>query len=130
MQSIENQQYDLSKIKLQIDSYIKSYLEFHNKLYVAILGGEPLTEYNKDITLSISKHIKEKYPKSTIVLYSWRDIDIIDVKYIKYIDYGVLGEYEDDLYIKNMLPASTNQYIYNFATNSKVDSIKLKKEMV
>ncbi len=123
--------YNINKIKNETDKEIQNYLQFHNKLYVAILGGEPLAKYNKDITLELSKHIKQKYKYATIILYSWRTIEQINNEnlesYIQYIDYGVLGAYNKNLYIPNTLPSSTNQYIYDFKHNKKLESIKLKR---
>lgn len=122
---------DIEKLKDDIDKYIDNYLLFHKKLYFSILGGEPLTIYNRDIVLEISKYVKEKYPESIIVLYSWRTMDNIRkgkiLSYTKYIDYGVLGSYEKDLYVENILPSSSNQYIYNFNTKKRVNPIKLKR---
>jgi len=123
--------YNISAIKNEIDLEIKNYLQFYDKLYVAILGGEPLAEYNKNIMFELSKHIKQKYNNAIVVLYSWRTIEQINNEnlkpYIQYIDYGVLGIYNKNLYISNILPASTNQYIYDFKNNKKLKSVKLKK---
>lgn len=123
--------YDIDKVKTEIDKEIYNYLQFHDKLYIAILGGEPLAEYNKDITLQISKYIKEKYPNSTTILYSWRTIEQINNEnlrsYTDYIDYGVLDVYNKNLHAENTLPASTNQYIYDFINDKKLAPIKLKK---
>jgi len=95
------------------------------------LGGEPLAKYNRNITLELSNYIKEKYKNAIIVLYSWRTIEQINREslkpYIKYIDYGVLGSYNKDLYVSNTLPSSTNQYIYDFKNNEKLKPIKLKR---
>lgn len=64
-------------------------------------------------------------------MYSWRTIEQINKEnlkpYIKYIDYGVLGVYDNDLYTPNVLPSSTNQYIYDFKGSQKLKPIKLKK---
>lgn len=123
--------YNISAIKNEIDLEIKNYLQFYDKLYVAILGGEPLTKYNKNITFELSKHIKYKYNNAIVVLYSWRTIEQINNEnlksYVQYIDYGILGVYDKNLHILNTLPSSTNQYIYDFKNNKKLKSIKLKE---
>lgn len=131
LQEESKEQYDIKKMKERIDKYIKDFFKFHKSLHVSILGGEPLAEYNRKITYEISKYIKEKYPNSTIIIYSWRTIDQIfkeGIKsYIKYIDYGVLGAYDKELYIENTIPSSTNQYIYDFKYDKINKPIILKK---
>ena len=123
--------YDINKIKHKVDKEIYNYLQFHSKLYIVILGGEPLAEYNRDIVLELSSYIKEKYKNVTIVLYSWRTIEQINKEnlrsYIKYVDYGVLGSYNKGLYVSNTLPSSVNQYIYDFKNNNKLKPVKLKR---
>lgn len=90
-----------------------------------------MAEYNRDITLELSRYIKEKYKDVVIIMYSWRTIEQINKEnlkpYIKYIDYGVLGSYDKDLHVSYTLPASTNQYIYDFKHNKKLKPIILKK---
>lgn len=127
-QSYKN--YSIDIIKQEIDANIYNYLQFHDKLFIAILGGEPLAEYNKKISLQISKHIKKQHRSSTIVVYSWRTYEQIQEDnlepYIKYIDYGVLGVYDDTLYVENTLPASSNQYIYDFKHHKTLEPVILK----
>lgn len=122
--------YDIEQIKTELAKQIDSFLEFHKDLHVSILGGEPLASYNRDITLEVSKFVKSKYSNSTITLYSWREKELLKTKslnrYIKHIDYGVLGGWEEDLFIKDTLPASTNQYIYDFKNNKKLKPIKIR----
>lgn len=95
------------------------------------MGGEPLAEYNRNITQEISQYIKRKYKSVTIILYSWRTIEQIKKENlescIRYIDYGVLGSYNKNLYISNTLPSSSNQYIYDFVNNEKLTPVKLKE---
>jgi len=126
-----NYEYNINDLKQDINRNINFYLQFHDKLYISILGGEPLAKYNRKTTLEISKYIKEKHEDSTIILYSWRTIEQILKehlqKYIKYIDYGVLGVYDKNLHIENVIPSSTNQYIYDFKNNTILKPIRLKK---
>lgn len=131
LQNTPIEEINIEELKKQIDIAIKNYLQFHNKLYISILGGEPLAQYNRNIILEISKYIKEKYNDSIIVMYSWRTIDQINKEnvnqYLKYVDYGVLGVYDSNLHIENTLPSSTNQYIYDFKQNEILQPIRLKR---
>jgi len=125
-----NAKIDFELLKENMDKNIKNYLYFHKKLHVSILGGEPLAPYNREIASQISKYIKQKYKDCSIILYSYRTIDDIKkenlLSYLTYIDYGVLGSFEEDLFIENTLPSSTNQYIYDFKNKTKLQSISLK----
>lgn len=120
----------MDNIIKNIDYEIKNFLQFHNTLYFSILGGEPLAEYNKQITFEISKYIKNTYQNATNVLYSWRTIDNIKQENLKsfltYIDYGVLGSYNKELHIANTIPSSVNQYIFDFKNNKTIPPINLK----
>lgn len=131
LQEEPKESYDIDEIKKHIDKAINNFLQFHSALYVSILGGEPLAIYNRNITMEISKYIKEKYTNAIIIIYSWRTIKQIKKEnlemYMKYIDYGVLGAYDKNLYIENTIPSSTNQYIYDFKNNRIIKPIKLKK---
>lgn len=131
LQKQSENSFNINNMKNEIDNSIENYLFFHDKLYISILGGEPLSIYNRDITLEVSRYIKDKYNNSTVILYSWRTIDDINnedlLPYIKNIDYGVLGSYEKDLYVSNILPSSSNQYIYDFKNNKKLKPIQLKR---
>jgi anaerobic ribonucleoside-triphosphate reductase activating protein len=39
------------------------------------------------------------------------------------MDLGVLGDFRQDLFVKDQIPASSNQYIYDFKQRKKLDSI-------
>ena len=104
----------------------------YNKMSIVFLGGEPLAEWNRQSVLEISKHFKEKYKdKIENILYSWRYIEDIKnenlKKYVKFIDYGVLGSFDNDKKVIDCIPASTNQYIYDFYNNKKIKSIKIRR---
>ena len=120
--------YDINTIKTSTLKLLEKSKSFFPNISLSILGGEPLTEYNRDITYEISKYIKEQCPNIPIILYSWRDLCEIPIKYVEHIDYGVLGSYDEDLHVDNILPASTNQYIYDFKNQCKLEPIKLKGE--
>lgn len=122
IQEESKKDYNLNNIKMDLDEVIKHFLILHDKLYFCILGGEPLTEYNKPITLEISKYIKNKYPDSIIVLYSWRKLKIL-----KNIDFGVLGAYNKDLFTPNTIPSSSNQIIWDYGKEVEVEPIIINK---
>ncbi len=117
---------DVRLLWKELNEYILAYLSFHSELRVAILGGEPLTKKNRHVTVLISQKIKEKYPNSKIILYSWRSANQAK-EYANYIDYGVLGVYCKSLYVPDTLPSSSNQYIYDFKNNIKLEPVKLKR---
>lgn len=109
-----------------------------NKVRVAILGGEPLAEYNLRLTLEIAMWVKNNYFHSEVIVYSWRTIEQIydlitynpayahNIIY-DYFDYGVLGPYDKNFHENHMLPASSNQYIFDFKRQEKLPPIKLKE---
>ena len=122
--------YNFKTILETLDNAINNFLQFHSKLYVSFLGGEPLTPYNRELTQLLSKYVKNKYPDAKTVVYTWRTLTDIQKdnlgEYLKYMDYGVLGEFKQELYVPNILPSSTNQYIYNFKTECLMPTITLK----
>ena len=122
MQEENTDDYDMNEIKARLDNHIYNAMQFTNKLYVCVLGGEPLAPYNKKITLGIAKHVKGKYKDVILVLYSWRYLTNI-----KYFDYGVLGGYDHTQHEDNCIPSSKNQYIYDFKLHKKLPKIYLKK---
>lgn len=130
-QSFSKEEYDLEKLFGQLDMEIERFLKIHSELYLCILGGEPLAKHNKFITYEISKYVKNKYESSKIVLYSWRTLEDIEKdrlnSYLNYIDYGVLGYYEEELHVKDTLPSSSNQYIYDFKEKTTLEPIKLRR---
>jgi pyruvate-formate lyase-activating enzyme len=89
-----------------------------DSLVVAFIGGEPLTEYNKDCTKYISSRLKKEYTDVTTILYTWRGIgDVLGSnleEYVANIDECVLGDYREHLRDDNYLLGSKNQFIYNF----------------
>lgn len=118
---------DTDNIILEIDNKINKMNGFFNSLSIAYMGGEPTAKYNIEALYSISLFIRKKYPNIKQILYSWKTIEQLNKENFKteYFDYGVLGRFEEDLFQDGMLPASSNQYIYNFETRTKMDNIKL-----
>lgn len=117
---------DTEELKFKINEKILKGFNFSKKMYVVFLGGEPLTEYNRNITYDISKYVKEKYPQVTTVVYSWRTKELLKNirNYLSYMDYGVLGEFKDELYVEGTLPSSSNQYIYDFKEEKVLKPIR------
>lgn len=111
----------------ELKRYIKMFLEFNKELRIAFVGGEPLAEYNIEAVYEISKFIKEKYKNSITIVYSWRTIDDINreslKENLKYIDIGILGEFIEDSFEENIIPASKNQCIYDFKNKKTLNSI-------
>ena len=130
MQSPPKEKCNFYNMTKQLDNYIEQFMKFHKKLHMSFLGGEPLAPYNRDIVYKLSKYIKTMYKNSKISLYSWRTIKQINEElksYIQYIDYGILGEYNESLYVADTLPSSSNQYIYDFKNKKIIEPIKLKR---
>lgn len=107
---------------------VNNYKNFnHSKeLIITFLGGDPLAPYNRDSVIEVSRKLKELYPEVKIVVYSWRTPDEIEESWTEFFDYGVLGKFDIGIYVENRLPASTNQFIYDFKTKQKLPPIKLK----
>lgn len=130
LQNVKSDIINLDKLKVELDTWIGNFKEFHKEVYVSVLGGEPLAPWNREVTYEISKYIKIKYPESKIVIYTWRDITQLEDYSMEYFDFGVFGEFEEDLYVKNTLPSSLNQYIYDFNNNEILKPIILKGERI
>lgn len=129
-QQIENHDYNLEHLLDSLSRQISTFSLIHKEINVAILGGEPLSPYNREITKEISKYIKKCYPHSVITVYTYRDRQAIEkqslIKYLKYVDFGVLGEFNEALLDLNYLPSSTNQVIYDFNSSVELSPIYLK----
>jgi len=131
LQEKSEKDYDINIIINKIENDYKRAKEFNENTTLVFLGGEPTAKYNIDIVYKVSKYFKEKYKNIPTILYSWRTLEElaneVDIEKIKYIDYGVLGAYNEDLHVNNTLPASTNQYIYDFNNKCKLKPIDLKE---
>lgn len=129
MQESSKEDYNIGDMILELDQLLFKFIQFHDKIYVAILGGEPLAPYNQEITLAISKHVKENYPDAIIVLYTWRGLGSNSPysMFLEYVDYAVCGGYYSELHQENIIPSSSNQFIYDFANNEIIKPIKLKE---
>lgn len=115
------------KLIVDIERILNNWLEIFPKISICYLGGEPLATWNREAVLLVSKYFKEKYKdKICNIIYSWRYLEHINLlkQYVSYIDYGVLGEFEEKNKDINYIPSSTNQYIYDFKNNKIINSIK------
>lgn len=106
---------------------VKWYQDFQksDKLRVSFLGGEPLASYNVDSVMNISKKLKEDFSDIELIVYSWRKPVQIKDEWVENFDYGVLGQFDIGEYQENLLPASSNQIIYDFKTGEVLDPVKL-----
>jgi len=97
-------------------------LENYETVSLNFLGGEPLSETNRNSVRILSEFVKKTYGYRVItLLYSWRrPIDIYFqelLEYVEYVDEFVLGRYMEKY--KNLVsgkvdfPASRNQLYMN-----------------
>jgi anaerobic ribonucleoside-triphosphate reductase activating protein len=115
------------KLIQDIETILKDWLNTYNQMSLCFLGGEPLAEWNRESVQKVSEYFKEHYPTQIYnVVYSWRYIeDLQQLKqYIKYMDYGVLGDFQIENRDVSYIPSSSNQYIYDFNNNIKLPHIK------
>lgn len=78
---------------------------------LTILGGEPLTEYNKNKVLEITETIKFFFPEKDIWLWTGYKIDEV-IDYITFCDIVIDGEYVEDLKSNNKYFGSSNQRMW------------------
>lgn len=122
MQDPDFSNFDFQKLLNAIKVNIETSKIFHKDSYFCVLGGEPLASFNKQITMDVAKFVKNTFPDTTLIVYSWHE-----PQELEYFDYGVLGPYEEELYKENILPSSSNQYIYDFKNKTRLKDIKLKQ---
>jgi len=78
----------------------------------SILGGEPLAKENLEDTLYIINHIRNKFPKIKIYLWTGYTIENLKIKDLKKIDVIIDGLYDEKLRdISLPLRGSSNQRI-------------------
>lgn len=128
----EPSQESYENLILDLEQACNIFQRLYRTVRVAIIGGEPLASYNKLLTYTIAKYVKDNYMNSEVILYSWRSLELIHANdtiknLLDYIDYGVLGAYDKNLHEDNTIPASSNQYIYDFKRSIRLPSIKLKE---
>ena len=116
-----------NQLILDIERSLSFWLEVYEKISICYIGGEPFSKWNRQSVLNVSKYFKQKYNNKVCnIVYSWRYIeDLKDLdNYLKYMDYGVLGEFQTDMKDLNYIPSSSNQYIYDFKNKTKLQPIR------
>lgn len=82
---------------------------------LSILGGEPLTPYNRKDVINVCRRVKEKFPERKIWLwtgYSFGYIKKAIPELLKYVDVIVDGLFVEELYDENLMyRGSSNQRI-------------------
>lgn len=85
---------------------------------LSILGGEPLSPYNRGMIEFVCKQVKSRVPEKTIWL--WTGYNYEEVKHLeimKYLDVVIDGKYEEDKKYGDLLwRGSTNQRRINVKT--------------
>lgn len=111
----------------EIYKKVKWYQGFQKSqaIRVSFLGGEPLASYNVKSVIDVSQRLRADFPDIELIIYSWRKPWEIEKEWIEHFDYGVLGQFDIGEYQENLLPASTNQIIYDFKTGEVLDPVKL-----
>lgn len=94
---------------------------------VAFLGGDPMAPYNRDSVIDVARKLKTDFPDVKLILYSWRTVEELLPEWTVSFDYGVLGQFDIGEFKEGWMPASSNQYIWNFNARKKMPAIKLKK---
>jgi len=114
----------------ELHRLVSEYKNFNKsaELIVSFMGGDPLAEYNRESTMEVSRRLKEDFPEVVLIVYSWRTPKEIEKEWIEHFDFGVLGQFDIGVLNKGYLPASSNQIIYNFKTNTTLESIKLNQQ--
>jgi len=115
------------KLIKDIENKLAEWFDTYKTMSICYVGGEPLSEWNRDSVFKISRYFKEKYGnKICNIIYSWRYIEYLKElqQYISYLDYGVLGSFQIENVNINYIPSSTNQYIYDFKNEAIIAPIK------
>jgi len=115
------------KLIKDIENKLTEWFDIYEVMSICYVGGEPLSEWNRNSILKISKYFKEKYnDKICNIIYSWRYIENLKElkQYVKYLDYGVLGSFKIENINIDYIPSSTNQYIYDFKNKVIIAPIK------
>lgn len=118
---------DNNKLICDIETKLKEWLDVYEKISICYLGGEPLAKWNIESVLKLSKYFKQKYNNRICnIIYTWRYLEDLQPlqKYLKFIDYGVLGDFQITKRNIKYIPSSSNQYIYDFKNKTKLQSIR------
>lgn len=108
-------QIDLLYLLEKVIEKLKFLLTKNEKVALALLGGEPLSEKNKESAYLVAKAVKEHFnDRVTTILYTWRtprQLLKINIP-LDYFDEFVLGKYRAE-YFTDRFPASKNQLYIN-----------------
>lgn len=80
------------------------------KCSLSLLGGEPTSYLNIEMTKNISNYFFGKYE---IIMYTWKSKEELKEEDINNIDKIVCGSYIESLKVDNYLLSTSNQYIIN-----------------
>lgn len=80
------------------------------KCSLVIAGGEPTSNLNMSMLNKISSYFYGKYE---IILYTWKERDVLNFSTIKNIDKIVCGSYMEELKVDDYILSTSNQYIIN-----------------
>lgn len=96
----------------EAEDLIYSFIDKGLEKNLSILGGEPLTPYNRKYILGICMRFKKRYPHKNIWL--WTGYEIEEVRehsphILKYLDVIVCGKYKENLKCDSKYFGSSNQ---------------------
>lgn len=124
---------DFSHLFNTVVQKLELLLTKHSVVSLALLGGEPLSERNRESAYLLAKHVKEKYKERVkVIVYTWRmPVDLLNVNVpLDYFDEFVLGRYMKK-YHTGSFPASANQmYITKDELFSVLEDLKKGEEKV
>ncbi len=120
---------DVGNLIPNLVTELRHFERVHPRLRLCILGGEPLSSWNRGVTLLVAKKVLKRLPKAKTIIYSWRGAEEIEELIdTSYFHYGVLGGYDEDLHRDGFLPASSNQYIWDFRAKKKLPPIQIRRD--
>ena len=99
-----------SKIIKLLESKLAEVKNTFGKCSLVLLGGEPTSHLNIEMTKNISNYFFGKYE---IIMYTWKLKEELKEYDIKNIDKIVCGAYVESLKVDDYLLATSNQYIIN-----------------
>ncbi|MFN6991124.1 MAG: 4Fe-4S cluster-binding domain-containing protein [Fervidobacterium sp.] len=108
-------QIDLLYLLEKVNEKLTFLLTKYEKVALALIGGEPLSEKNRRSSYLIAKTIKEHFEdRVTTIVYSWRTPkQLLNINIsLDYFDEFVLGKYKAE-YRTDRFPASKNQLYIN-----------------
>jgi anaerobic ribonucleoside-triphosphate reductase activating protein len=77
---------------------------------LVLLGGEPTSNINIEFVKSISEYFYRKYK---IIMYTWKELEMLNENDIKFIDEIICGQYIESFKVSDYILPTSNQYIIN-----------------